>query len=82
MGCCTGNYLILQGDLTSQDIIPLMQETFKYISNFEGDIPGANEKDCGNYKFNDLPEARKAAKKFLQEILLKIGEENLKYPLD
>ena len=80
MGCCTGNYLILQGDLKSGDIVPLIKETFDFIANFEGEIPGASAKDCGNYKFNDLPEARKVAEKFLKEVLSDIKEENLVYP--
>ena len=48
MGCCTGNYLLIKGDLAPADIVPLMIETFTFISEFEGDIPGANAHDCGN----------------------------------
>lgn len=80
MGCCTGCYLILQGELLPEDILALLKHTFKFISEFEGDIPGATPKDCGNYKFNDLPEARKVAKVFLEEVLDKATEKNLRYP--
>ena len=80
MGCCTGCYLILQGELLPEDILALLKDTFKFISEFEGDIPGATPKDCGNYKFNDLPEARKVAKVFLEEVLDKATEKNLRYP--
>ena len=80
MGCCTGCYLIMQGDLTPKEILPLLRETFKFISDFEGEIPGATPKDCGNYKFNDLPEARKVAKKYLDEVLSNPLDENLIYP--
>lgn len=80
MGCCTGSYLILQGDLKSRDILPLMVDTFKFIADFEGDIPGATPKDCGNYTFNDLEGAKILAKTFLDEILNNPGEENLNYP--
>lgn len=80
MGCCTGNYLILKGDLNSKDIIELMKETFSFISKFEGDIPGANPRDCGNYLMNNLPTARLEAKKYLTEVLDKITDENLYYP--
>lgn len=80
MGCCTGNYLILQGDLKSEDILELMKETFEFISEFEGEIPGATPKDCGNYSFNDLPEAKLAAKRFKEEVLDKVKKENLTYP--
>lgn len=81
MGCLTGSYLILQGDLQPADILPLMQETFRFISEFDGDIPGATPKDCGNYSFNDLPEAKKVAKIFLEEVLENANEENLIYPV-
>ena len=79
MGCCTGNYLILQGELSSKDIVPLMADTFKFIADFEGEIPGASAKDCGNYTFNDLPEAKRVARRFLDEVLADIKPENLNY---
>lgn len=82
MGCCTGNYLILEGDLQSSDIVELMKETFTFISEFEGAIPGANAKDCGNYTLNNLPMAKWEARKFLVEVLNNIRPENLTYPLD
>ena len=82
MGCCTGNYLILEGDLQSSDIVDLMKETFTFISQFEGDIPGANARDCGNYTLNNLPMARWEAKKYLTEVLNNLSEDNLNYPQD
>ena len=39
MGCCTGSYFLVRGDLFPADILPLMQETFRFISEFEGDVP-------------------------------------------
>ena len=80
MGCCTGNYLILEGNLESTDIVELMKETFEFISNFEGEIPGANARDCGNHTLNNLPMARWEAKKFLTEVLLSPQHDNLNYP--
>lgn len=80
MGCCTGNYLLLQGELESADIIPLMRETMEFVASFEGDIPGANPRDCGNYSFMDLEAARKAARKYLDEVLANPAPENLNYP--
>lgn len=80
MGCCTGCYLILQGELNPEEILPLMIETFKFIADFEGEIPGATPTDCGNYLFNDLPAAKNTAQKFLQEILLSPTPQNLSYP--
>lgn len=80
MGCCTGCYLILQGELNSEDIIPVLSETFSFIAGFEGEIPGATPKDCGNYKFNDLPSAKREAEKFLTEVLKNPSECNIHYP--
>ena len=80
MGCLTGNYLIVKGDLTSRDILPLMQETFLFIANYEGEIPGATERDCGNYILQDLAMARYEAKKYLEETLNCATDDNLIYP--
>lgn len=80
MGCLTGNYLLMRGDLESRDIVELMKETFSFIANFEGEIPGAAPKDCGNWLLHDLPMAKWEATKYLNEILENIKEENLHYP--
>lgn len=80
MGCLTGNYLLVKGDLESKDIVELMKRTFRFIANYDGDIPGAAPKDCGNYLLQDLPMARYEAKKYLTEVLEVIKEENLVYP--
>ena len=80
MGCCTGFYLILAGDLKSEDILPLMRETFQFISEFNGEIPGATPKDCGNWRFNNLAEAKKGALTYFNEILEHASAENLNYP--
>ena len=80
MGCLTGNYLLLRGDYRSEDIVELMQRTFDFVANFEGEIPGAQAQDCGNYLLHDLPMARWEARKYLTEVLMQIKEENLNYP--
>ena len=80
MGCLTGNYLLIRGDYESKDIIDLMQRTFRFIADYEGDIPGAAPRDCGNYLLHDLPMARLEARRFLNEVLLRLKPENLKYP--
>ena len=80
MGCCTGNYLLLQGALEPADILPLMRDTMQFVADFNGDIPGATPKDCGNYSFMNLDEAKKAARTFLDEILSDPKPENLTYP--
>jgi len=80
MGCRTGFYLLLSGDYTSAEIVPLITEMFEFIRDFHGEIPGASAKDCGNYLDMNLPMARYLAKKFLEEVLLSITDERLVYP--
>ncbi|MBP5355371.1 MAG: S-ribosylhomocysteine lyase [Prevotella sp.] len=80
MGCLTGNYLLLRGDYASKDIVELMKRTFRFVAEFEGEIPGAAAKDCGNYLLHDLPMARLEARKYLEEVLEQITEANLVYP--
>ena len=75
-----GTYLILQGDLQSEDIVDLMRRTFRFIADYEGEIPGAAPQDCGNWLLHDLPMARWEARKFLNEVLDNIKPENLHYP--
>lgn len=76
MGCRTGNYLILKGEYKSGDIVPLMVETFRFIADYEGDIPGATPRDCGNYSYMDLPGAKAQARRYLDEVLLEIGDKD------
>ena len=80
MGCLTGNYLLVKGDLSSEDILPLIKETFAFIADYEGDVPGASAKDCGNYLLMNLPMARWEAQKYLKEVLECATLENLVYP--
>ena len=72
MGCRTGFYLILKGDLNSSDIIILVKELFEFISNFSGEIPGATAKDCGNYLDMNLDMAKYISIRFLNEVLIRI----------
>lgn len=80
MGCLTGNYLLMKGDLQSRDIVGLMQRTFRFVAEFYGEVPGAAPQDCGNYLLHDLPMARLEARKYLEEVLEKITDANLTYP--
>lgn len=64
MGCCTGSYLIMQGKPDAKATAALMLEMFQWIAGFEGEIPGATARDCGNYTFNDLAEAKRVAARF------------------
>ena len=80
MGCRTGFYLLLAGDYESKDIIDLLKEMFGFIADFEGEVPGASAKDCGNYLDMNLPMAKFLAKKYLNEVLEGISAERLIYP--
>lgn len=80
MGCRTGFYLLLAGDLTSKDIVPLMVEMYEFIRDFEGDVPGASAKDCGNYLDMNLPMANYLAAKYLDKVLYGIDDSRLVYP--
>ncbi len=80
MGCRTGFYLILAGDYTSADIVPLMKELFRFMAEFKDDVPGASATDCGNYLDMNLPMANYLSKKYLEEVLNDITVERLIYP--
>ena len=80
MGCRTGFYLLLAGDYDSENIVDLLKEMFVFIANFEGEVPGASAKDCGNYLDMNLPMAKYLARKYLNEVLEIISEERLVYP--
>ena len=94
MGCRTGFYLLLAGDLTSKEIVPLMiagdytsedivslmKEMFTFIRDFDGEVPGASPKDCGNYLDMNLPMANYLAKRYLDNVLYNINDSRLVYP--
>ena len=80
MGCRTGFYLILAGSYESKDIVPLLKEMYRFMADFEGEVPGASAKDCGNYLDMNLPMAKYLSEKYLTEVLENITEEQLHYP--
>lgn len=82
MGCRTGNYLVLEGDLDSRDpaVISLITRMFEFIRDWEGEIPGAAAKDCGNYLDQNLSMAQWRSRKYLDETLYGITEDHLVYP--
>lgn len=69
MGCCTGNYLLVSGDVSAEEVAPLVREAMAFVRDFEGDIPGASPRDCGNWSYMDPAGARAAAEHFLREKL-------------
>ena len=80
MGCRTGFYLLLSGDVSSKEIVPLMQEIFTFIRDFKGEVPGASARDCGNYLDMNLPMANYLADRYLKNVLTNISPDRLTYP--
>lgn len=72
MGCRTGFYLVVFGDVTSEEILPLVRELFTFVRDFEGgeaDIPGAKPSECGNYLDQNLGMAKWLAARYLERDL-------------
>lgn len=80
MGCLTGMYLIVHGALSSKDILPLLIRAFDFIAQFEGEIPGVSEVECGTYRLHSLRDAKAEAIGYL-EVLRQAENENLEYPI-
>ena len=80
MGCRTGFYMVLAGDYTSKDILPLIKEMYLFMKDFEGDGPGACAKDCGNYLDMNLNMAKYVCNRYYNEVLCNITDERLVYP--
>lgn len=80
MGCRTGFYLVLAGDYTSRDVVPLVKEMYAFMKDFEGEVPGAAARDCGNYLDMNLNMAKYVARRYYDEVLTGISEERLVYP--
>lgn len=79
MGCRTGFYLLLGGNYESKDVLPLIIEMFRFIADYQGEIPGADAKSCGNYLDMNKPMAIYLARNFLENVLLKITPKQLTY---
>lgn len=80
MGCRTGMYLILKGDLASEDILPLIKNAYIYVQKFSGKVPATTSKECGNYLEHDLEGAKLEAEMFYNQVLLNMSDENMRYP--
>lgn len=80
MGCRTGFYLLLAGDLESRDAAPLVRDMFRFMADFEGEVPGAAARDCGNYLDMNLGITKLLAKRYLENTLEKLDEAHLHYP--
>ena len=80
MGCRTGFYLVVFGEVTSAQILPLVTELFEFVRDFAGgqaDIPGATPDACGNYLDQNLDMARWLAARYLDRdlSLAAVGDE-------
>ena len=80
MGCRTGFYMILEGDLSSQEVVPLVTGMFEFIRDYSGEVPGAAPAECGNYLDQNLPMANWLAKRYLDNTLYHIDEAHMVYP--
>ena len=79
MGCRTGFYLLLAGDLESKDVLPLVTDCFRFIRDFRGEVPGASAKDCGNYLDMNLGMANLWGGRYTR-LLENITPDRLVYP--
>ena len=79
MGCRTGFYLLLAGDLEPRDALELVTGCFRFIRDFRGDVPGASAKDCGNYQDMNLLMANYWGARYTQ-LLEHIDEDHMVYP--
>ncbi len=68
MGCRTGFYLVMFGALSSEDVFLLVSKMCKYILAFEGPIPGATPKECGNFSEQNLNMAKFYVSRYLGEL--------------
>jgi len=82
MGCRTGFYLLMNGYLQPEDIVSLVKDMFVFIAGYEGEIPGACAKDCGNYLDMNLSTAKFFAEKYLREFLNEPETTRMRYPED
>ena len=79
MGCRTGFYLLMKGNLTSREILGLVTDCFRFIRDFRGEVPGASAQDCGNYLDMNLPMANYWGAKYTA-LLENITDDRLVYP--
>ena len=80
MGCRTGFYVIFAGDLESKDVVDVLTRMFEFVRDFEGDIPGAAPRDCGNWRDQNIDFAHWYARRFLENTLYRIDDAHMNYP--
>ncbi len=80
MGCRTGFYMVLAGDYESRDVVDLVKEMYAFMKDFEGEVPGACARDCGNYLDMNLNMAKYVAKRYYDNVLMNLSPQQLVYP--
>ncbi len=79
MGCRTGFYLLLAGELSTREVLPLVTDCFRFIRDYRDAVPGASPRDCGNYLDMNLSMANYLADRYVR-VLEQITPERLTYP--
>ena len=79
MGCRTGFYLVVFGEVDAREVVPLVTRLFEFVCAFEGEIPGAAPEECGNYLDQNLPAAQWWARRYLEDTLRGIDDAHLTY---
>ncbi len=79
MGCRTGFYLLVAGDHSAADILPLVRECFCFIRDYSGEVPGASARDCGNFLDMNLPMANFWGKRY-SDLLEHLDGSRMTYP--
>ena len=77
MGCRTGMYFLTRG-LSDDQVLDCVRESYRFMANYEGEVPGTKPEECGNYREHDLAGCRKEAAAFL-EVLEELKPENMQY---
>ncbi len=78
MGCRSGFYLIVRDNVSKGQVLSLIKESFRFISTFEGEIPGSSKVECGNYLEHDLSSAKNDALEYC-DALISVTENDMNY---
>ena len=80
MGCQTGFYFLFDGEkLSNANAVRLLQRVFTAAAKFDGAMPGASARECGNYRNLDVELARRCCA-YYADVIADWSEEKLVYP--
>ena len=74
MGCQTGFYLLMRHD-NHQENLALVKEVLRKVMDYDGEMPGNSEIECGNYRSLNMPLAKEAARRYYEAIKDKTVED-------